>query len=292
MLGHQNGLYLDLTVGENVRFWGATVGRHRRRDRRRDGAARASPGGSPTCRSRKLSAGQKRRTALACLVARRAQLWLLDEPHAGLDAAGRDELDATLRQAAAAGATIVVASHELERAGSLATRAVDVVAGRVHEVVDPARTTVMSVLAHRSADRPQGSADRAAQPRRHQPGPAVRRVTMVMFAFALDSDDLLERVAPGLVWLATMFSLLVLVQRRSPSRPTTARSTPCASPGSTPGDLPRQDAALAVQLLVLEVVLLVAGDRPLRPRCRSGGAVLLVTTLVSATCGLAAVGTL
>ncbi len=49
----------------------------------------------------KLSAGQKRRTALACLVARRAELWLLDEPHAGLDAAGRDELDATLRAAVA-----------------------------------------------------------------------------------------------------------------------------------------------------------------------------------------------
>ena len=79
---------------------------------------------------RRLSAGQMRRTALACLVARRATLWLLDEPHAGLDADGRDELDTTLREAATAGATIVVASHELERAGGLATRVVDVVAGQ------------------------------------------------------------------------------------------------------------------------------------------------------------------
>ena len=55
---------------------------------------RRPPGEVPV---RKLSAGQRRRTALACLVARRAELWLLDEPHAGLDAAGRDELDATLR---------------------------------------------------------------------------------------------------------------------------------------------------------------------------------------------------
>ncbi|MEO5900699.1 MAG: heme ABC exporter ATP-binding protein CcmA, partial [Ilumatobacteraceae bacterium] len=74
-----------------------------------------------------------RRTALACLVARRAELWLLDEPHAGLDAAGRDELDATLRAAVAAGATVVVASHELERAGNLATRVIEIVGGLAQE---------------------------------------------------------------------------------------------------------------------------------------------------------------
>jgi len=133
LLGHQNGLYLDLTVAENVRFWGSTVGAsdaemHAAMSRL-DVAGRVAD-----VAVSKLSAGQKRRTALACLIARRAQLWLLDEPHAGLDASARDELDDTLRQAAAAGATMLVASHELERAGSLATRTVDVVAGRVHEV--------------------------------------------------------------------------------------------------------------------------------------------------------------
>jgi heme ABC exporter ATP-binding subunit CcmA len=133
VLGHQNGLYLDLTVGENIRFWGATVGASDDETH----AAMERLGVADRLVDvpvRKLSAGQKRRTALACLVARRAQLWLLDEPHAGLDANARDELDSTLRQAAAVGATIVVASHELERAGSLATRTVDVVAGRIHEV--------------------------------------------------------------------------------------------------------------------------------------------------------------
>ena len=133
LLGHQNGLYLDLTVAENVRFWGSTVGAsdaemHAAMSRL-DVAGRVAD-----VAVSKLSAGQKRRTALACLIARRAQLWLLDEPHAGLDASARDELDDVLRQAAAAGATMLVASHELERAGSLATRTVDVVAGRVHEV--------------------------------------------------------------------------------------------------------------------------------------------------------------
>lgn len=132
LLGHANGLYADLTVADNVRFWGATV---RATDHeiaaslQRMGLANRLAD-VPVGR---LSAGQRRRTALACLVAR-AELWLLDEPHAGLDAAGRDELDATLRGAAAAGATVIVASHELERAGALASRVVEVVGGQVREL--------------------------------------------------------------------------------------------------------------------------------------------------------------
>ena len=115
---------------ENVRFWGATIGAT---PAEIDAAMQrlGLSGRLADLPVRRLSAGQQRRTALACLVARRARLWLLDEPHAGLDADGRDELDATLRQAAASGATVVVASHELERAGSLATRCIDVAGGQV-----------------------------------------------------------------------------------------------------------------------------------------------------------------
>lgn len=130
LLGHHNGLYRDLTVAQNVHFWGATVGAT---DAEVDAAmvrlgVRDRLADVPVA---KLSAGQKRRSALACLVARRAELWLLDEPHAGLDAAARDELDATLREAASVGATVMVASHELERAGALADRIVEVVGGQV-----------------------------------------------------------------------------------------------------------------------------------------------------------------
>jgi heme ABC exporter ATP-binding subunit CcmA len=135
LLGHQNGLYLDLSVRENVNFWGRTVGASTDEIH----AAMARMGVAERLADipcRKLSAGQKRRTSLACLVARRAQVWLLDEPHAGLDATGRDELDATLAQAAGSGATILVASHELERAGNLATRSVEVIAGQVTALGD------------------------------------------------------------------------------------------------------------------------------------------------------------
>jgi ABC-type transport system involved in cytochrome c biogenesis ATPase subunit len=131
-------LYGDLTVRENVKFWGATVGATPSEiaaSLERMGLA----GRLANVPAERLSAGQKRRTSLACLVARRAQLWLLDEPHAGLDAAGRDDLDATLRAAVAAGATVIVASHELERAGSLATRTVDLVGGAVAQAAPAAQ---------------------------------------------------------------------------------------------------------------------------------------------------------
>ena len=38
-------------------------------------------------------------------------------------------------------------------------------------------------------------------------------VTLVLFAFALDGDAILERTAPGLVWLGMLFSSMIIVQR-------------------------------------------------------------------------------
>jgi heme ABC exporter ATP-binding subunit CcmA len=128
LLAHTTGLYDDLTVAENVRFWGR--------------AARAEPadveaalalvgldGRLRTVVAARLSAGQRRRTALACLLARRPELWLLDEPHAGLDHASRDQLDDLVRQAVGQGATVLFSSHELDRASELADRVVEITAG-------------------------------------------------------------------------------------------------------------------------------------------------------------------
>ena len=130
LLGHTNGLYLDLTVAQNVRFWASTVGAT---DAEVAGAMSRMrlDGRLAGVKAEKLSAGQHRRTALASLIVRRAELWLLDEPHAGLDTAGRDEIDAVLRDAVASGATVIVSSHEHERARALATRIVTVDGGTV-----------------------------------------------------------------------------------------------------------------------------------------------------------------
>jgi ABC-type multidrug transport system ATPase subunit len=82
----------------------------------------------------RLSAGQQRRTGLAVALARRPRLLLLDEPHAGLDATGRDLLDDLLRSTAGEGRTVLLVSHELERARALADREVTIVAGAIRPV--------------------------------------------------------------------------------------------------------------------------------------------------------------
>jgi heme ABC exporter ATP-binding subunit CcmA len=128
LLGHATGLYDELTVVDNVRFWGRAAGATPTDidsalhacglDGRLAGLVVAS-----------LSAGQRRRTSLACLLARRPELWLLDEPHAGLDQGGRDLLDGLVRRAVGDGATVMLASHELDRAEALAHRVVTIAGG-------------------------------------------------------------------------------------------------------------------------------------------------------------------
>ena len=82
------------------------------------------------------SAGQRRRASLAGVVARAPKLWLLDEPHTGLDADSRDLLDALIREAANAGSTVILASHDDDRAAALASRTLHLSGGHVvHETI-------------------------------------------------------------------------------------------------------------------------------------------------------------
>ena len=130
LLGHATFLYDDLTVADNLAFSARSAGATAAAAA--DAMARLGLDGRlrdvPVA---KLSAGQRRRVAVASVVARNPELWLLDEPHAGLDAAGRDLLDGLVRDAAAQGATVLLASHELDRAEAIATRTVTMAGGQV-----------------------------------------------------------------------------------------------------------------------------------------------------------------
>ena len=143
LLGHAGFLYDDLSVEDNVRFAVRACG--------------ADPAEVPAVLARlgldgrlarlavsSCSAGQRRRASLALVLARHPKLWLLDEPHANLDRATRDLLDTIVRDAAAGGATVLVASHDDDRAVALATRFVTVAGGHVVEDV-PAQAETRSV---------------------------------------------------------------------------------------------------------------------------------------------------
>lgn len=118
-------------------------------------------------------------------------------------------------------------------------------------------------------------------------------LVMVMFAFALDNDNVLTRVAPGLIWLATLFSMLVLVQRAFAVETADGALDALQVAGVRPGGVfLGKSLALAAQLAVLELVLLVLALVLYQARVEADGAVLLVTTFVVATTGLAFVGTL
>jgi len=149
LLGHQTHLYDELTVADNVTFWAKAV-RADAQDAQRAMARLGLDGRLAAVPVARLSAGQRRRTALAVLVARRPELWLLDEPHAGLDQDGRDLLDGLIRDATAAGATVVMASHELERVRGLAPRVVHIAGG--------------AVAADEPAPSPEGPAERSGGP--------------------------------------------------------------------------------------------------------------------------------
>ncbi len=132
LLGHATYLYDDLTVTENLDFWSRAAGASRS-----DGRAALDRLGVAARLHQlpvhALSAGQRRRVSFAAMVCRRPELWLLDEPHAGLDAPGRDVIDELMRDAAASGATVLFASHELDRAHDVATRTVTITGGVVTE---------------------------------------------------------------------------------------------------------------------------------------------------------------
>jgi heme exporter protein A len=108
-IGHQDGLKLALTALENLEFWSIMLG-----------GAGASPGEAlqkvglarigdfPVGY---LSAGQKRRVALARLFVAPRPVWLLDEPATALDVASQETLGQAMADHRAGGGMIIAATH-------------------------------------------------------------------------------------------------------------------------------------------------------------------------------------
>ena len=109
-LGHHLGLKAELSARETLAF---TIGLHGHRNQSGIDGALTQVGltGYEDEPVRKLSAGQKKRVALARLLLIPATLWLLDEPYANLDRTGIELVDALLEAHIAHGGAALVTSH-------------------------------------------------------------------------------------------------------------------------------------------------------------------------------------
>jgi heme exporter protein A len=108
-LGHQHAMKTALGVAENLAFWrdflgDAALGIDEALDRVGLGAIGHLPFGY-------LSAGQKRRAAIARLLVSRRPVWLLDEPTAGLDKASDGRFAGLMGEHLESGGIIVAATH-------------------------------------------------------------------------------------------------------------------------------------------------------------------------------------
>jgi len=130
VVSHQPLLYGDLTAEENLAFYGRlyAVSELKARVER----ALETVGLRPRRRDlvRTFSRGMQQRMSIGRAILHEPLVMLLDEPHTGLDPEAAVMLDRLLGQVAGEGRTVVMTSHDLQRAASLANR-VDVLAGGV-----------------------------------------------------------------------------------------------------------------------------------------------------------------
>ncbi|HEY6299154.1 MAG TPA: ABC transporter ATP-binding protein [Candidatus Binatus sp.] len=112
------GLYEDLTVEENIRFYADLFG-VRRRDREARGGELLKACGMSEFRARlagKLSGGMKQKLGLVCALIHTPRVLILDEPTNGVDPVSRREFWAMLYSLAGQGVTVVNSTAYLDEA--------------------------------------------------------------------------------------------------------------------------------------------------------------------------------
>lgn len=107
---HQLGLKPDLSAAENLAF-AAAFGGARTEVPVATALARVGLAGYEDLPVRRLSAGQRKRAALACLLVTGAAVWLLDEPYANLDPEGHRLVEQLVAGQLKAGGAVVMTSH-------------------------------------------------------------------------------------------------------------------------------------------------------------------------------------
>jgi len=132
-LGHLHAHKSELTALENLRF---AAGLHGLRPGIAPASALASVGlgGYDDMLAGRLSAGQRKRLALARVLLSPAMLWLLDEPYANLDGDGIVLVDRMLRKHLDGGGAALITTHGAYAAPPVRTRTLQLSIGRIADV--------------------------------------------------------------------------------------------------------------------------------------------------------------
>lgn len=123
-LAHVNGLKAELTALENLRY-GVSIRRDVTTEELRETLQLLRIEACADLPVRALSAGQKRRVALARVMLTRASLWILDEPITNLDKAGIALFESRISEHMRAGGMILTAAHQLLLDGYPGTRTLE-----------------------------------------------------------------------------------------------------------------------------------------------------------------------
>ncbi len=126
-LAHSNALKADLTAIENLQFEVA-LRRSISTQRCRETLQLVGIGECANLPARSLSAGQRRRLALARVMLVEARLWILDEPTTNLDVSGVDHVESLIAAHIEAGGCALVAAHHGLLAGHSARRQMEMTA--------------------------------------------------------------------------------------------------------------------------------------------------------------------
>ena len=130
LLAHELHLYPELSARQNLAFFARLHGLEPRDtvDRALDAAGLADRADDDVSG---FSRGMRQRLALERALLHEPRLVLMDEPFTGLDDAATQVVTARLRQLAAAGAIVVMATHDLDLADGLVSRVAVVRGGRL-----------------------------------------------------------------------------------------------------------------------------------------------------------------
>ncbi|MCW2529220.1 MAG: type transport system ATP-binding protein [Pseudonocardiales bacterium] len=232
VLLQRSGFSGDLTVRETLRMWSGTITAPRKVQEMLE---LLSLGRRADVRMLALSGGETRRVDLACTLMGDPELVILDEPTTGLDPESRRNVWQLVSDLRDAGATVLITTHYLEEAETLADRLEIMHAGRIVRSGSPTQIAAghPSTISFAQLSGAFGVPERLA---------GTRRVVHEYGRTVMETDRLQVTLSDLLTWAALNRVTLDDLDARSPSLETVflaiadGRDTAESSSGSSPSN--------------------------------------------------------